>query len=60
MTDKRDVPGEAQPKRPSQTAGFTISCRACATKERDEQLRGRNYLAKVFPVGWPRVLLAPS
>jgi methyltransferase (TIGR00027 family) len=46
--------------KPSQSAGFTTFCRACANKERDEGLRGPDYLAKVFHVGWPRVLLATS
>jgi len=52
--------GEVQPMRPSQTAGFTTFCRACANKERDARLRGPDYLAEVFHVGWPRVLLATS
>jgi methyltransferase (TIGR00027 family) len=56
MTDSRAV----QPMRPSQTAGLTTFFRACAHKERDERLRGPDYLAKVFHVGWPRVLLATS
>ena len=59
MTDKRDAPVEEQPQRPSQTAGFTTFCRVCVSKERNEQLRGSGYVAKVFPVGWPRLLLAP-
>jgi methyltransferase (TIGR00027 family) len=50
----------AQPMKPSQTAGLTTFFRACANKERDERLRGPDYLAKVFHVGWPRVLLATS
>jgi SAM-dependent methyltransferase len=36
MTDKRDVPGEAQPKRFSQTAGLTTFWRAGPHEERDE------------------------
>jgi methyltransferase (TIGR00027 family) len=52
--------GEVQPMKPSQTAGFTTFCRACAHKERDARLRGPDYLAKEFHVGWPRVLLATS
>jgi len=60
MTHTYDVHGEAQPMKPSQSAGFTTFCRACANKERDERLRGPDYLAKVFHVGWPRVLLATS
>jgi SAM-dependent methyltransferase len=36
MTDKRDVPGEAQPKTPSPTAGFTTFRRAGANEKRDE------------------------
>jgi methyltransferase (TIGR00027 family) len=46
--------------KPSQTAGLTTFFRACANKERDERLRGPDYMAKVFHVGWPRVLLATS
>jgi methyltransferase (TIGR00027 family) len=60
MTDECDARGKVQPMKPSQTAGFTTFCRACANKERDERLHGPDYLAKVFHVGWPRVLLATS
>jgi methyltransferase (TIGR00027 family) len=60
MTDRYDKHGGVQPMKPSQTAGFTTFCRACANKERDARLRGPDYLAKVFHVGWPRVLLATS
>jgi methyltransferase (TIGR00027 family) len=60
MTELHDVLTASQPKRPSQTAGYTTFLRACANKESDERLRGPDYLAKVFHVGWPRVLLAAS
>jgi methyltransferase (TIGR00027 family) len=60
MTDGCETHGEIRPMKPSQTAGFTTFFRACANKERDERLRGPDYLAKVFHVGWPRVLLATS
>jgi methyltransferase (TIGR00027 family) len=60
MTDYHGEHGEVQPMEPSRTAGFTTFCRACASKERDLRLRGPDYLAKVFHVGWSRVLLATS
>jgi len=60
MTDGCETRGEIQPMKPSQTAGLTTFFRACANIERDERLRGPDYLAKVFHVGWPRVLLATS
>jgi methyltransferase (TIGR00027 family) len=60
MSNEHIESGEVQPMKPSQTAGFTTFCRACAHKERDARLRGPDYLAKEFHVGWPRVLLATS
>jgi methyltransferase (TIGR00027 family) len=60
MTAEYDPRGEVQRMKPSQSAGFTTFCRACANKERDQRLHGPDYLAKVFHVGWPRVLLATS
>lgn len=60
MTETHDAQTEAQPMGPSQTAGYTTFFRACANKESDERLRGPDYLAKVFHVGWPRLLLAAS
>ena len=60
MRDPCQAQAEAQAMGPSQTAGFTTFCRACANKERDERLRGPDDLAKVFHVGWPRLLLAMS
>jgi methyltransferase (TIGR00027 family) len=60
MTRTYGVDGEQQLMKPSQTAGLTAFFRACANKESDEQLRGPDYLARVFHVGWPRMLLATS
>jgi methyltransferase (TIGR00027 family) len=60
MTVGYEAHAEVQPMKPSQTAGLTTFFRACANKQRDERLRGPDYMAKVFHVGWPRVLLATS
>jgi methyltransferase (TIGR00027 family) len=60
MNETLDAQTEAQPMKPSQTAGYTTYLRACANKQSDERLRGPDYLAKVFHVGWPRLLLAAS
>jgi methyltransferase (TIGR00027 family) len=60
MTVGYETHGEMQPMKPSQSAGFTTFCRACANKEKDERFRGPDDLAKVFHVGWSRVLLATS
>jgi methyltransferase (TIGR00027 family) len=60
MVDGYNAQTEVQPMRPSQTAGLTTFFRACAYKERDERLRGPDHLARVFHVGWPRLLLATS
>ena len=59
MSDECNERGRVQPRKPSQTAGLaTTFCRACASTERDERLRGLDYLAKVFHVSSPSVLLA--
>jgi methyltransferase (TIGR00027 family) len=60
MTKTYETHADVEPMEPSQSAGFTTFCRACANKERDERLRGPDHLAQVFHVGWPRVLLASS
>jgi methyltransferase (TIGR00027 family) len=60
MNELHETHTEAPPMAPSQTAGYTTYLRACANKQSDERLRGPDYLAKVFHVGWPRLLLAAS
>ncbi len=37
--------------KPSETAGFTTYFRACSNKEKERQIRGPDYLAKIFHVG---------
>jgi methyltransferase (TIGR00027 family) len=60
MNELHETHTEAPLMGPSQTAGYTTFLRACANKQSDERLRGPDYLAKAFHVGWPRLLLAAS
>jgi methyltransferase (TIGR00027 family) len=46
--------------KPSNTAGFVTFFRACANKEKNEQFRGPDYLAKIFHIGWANLILKLS
>ena len=41
----------------SHTAGYTCFSRACATREKDEQLRGPDYMAEIFLPTFAKVIL---
>jgi methyltransferase (TIGR00027 family) len=44
-------------QKPSRTAGIICFFRACANKEKNEQIKGPDYLAKMFFKGWDSLLL---
>lgn len=44
-------------QKPSRTAGIVCFFRACANKERNEQIRGPDNLAKIYLKGFDRLLL---
>ncbi len=46
--------------KPSETAGFITYFRACSNKEKRPQLRGPDYLAKVFHIGSAKIKLKIS
>ncbi len=44
-------------ERASSTAGYTCFSRACATREKDERLRGPDYMAEIFLPAFAKVIL---
>jgi len=51
------VSNQSIDQKPSRTAGIICFFRACANKEKNEQIKGPDYLAKIFFKGWDSLLL---
>jgi methyltransferase (TIGR00027 family) len=51
------VSNQSIDQKPSRTAGIICFFRACANKEKNEQIKGPDYLAKIFFEGWDSLLL---
>jgi methyltransferase (TIGR00027 family) len=57
MSNQSIEQNQAIEQKPSSTAGIVCFFRACANKEKNKQIRGPDYLAKIFFKGWDRLLL---
>ena len=57
MSNQSIEQNQSVEQKPSSTAGIVSFFRACANKEKNKQIRGPDYLAKIFFKGWDRLLL---